>query len=127
AVEGFVVEHGKAAIPVDDKVDLDTGAELHGFEDAGAGEDWVGSAAAAAMPFEPGAMAVAGEIERGGHGRLGGGVDRLSWMVKSTPSRAALRPFGPKLRLPSPQGGGWGRWAWLAKRHSMRERSRPKN
>ena len=47
AVEGQVVQDGEAVVGVDDEVDLDAGAERHALEDAAAGEDRVGGAAAA--------------------------------------------------------------------------------
>ncbi len=60
-VEGEVVQDGEAVVGVEDEVDLDAGARGHALEDAPAGEDRVGGAAAGAVPFQIGAVAVVEE------------------------------------------------------------------
>jgi hypothetical protein len=66
-LERQVVEDGHAAAAVDDEIDLHARARAHAFEDAGAGEHRVIGPAPRAVPFEPGAVAVAFEVERIAH------------------------------------------------------------
>ena len=76
ALERQVVQDGEAVVGMQDEVDLDAGPERHALEDAPAGEDRIGGAAAGAVPLEEGAVAVAGHRDRVGHLRSAAAVDR---------------------------------------------------
>ncbi len=66
-LKGLVVQHGKTLVGGDHKVNLDAGAEPHGLQNAGTCEHRIARLAAGAMPFEPGTVTIALDIEGIGH------------------------------------------------------------
>src|SRR5690606_35007996 len=74
-----VMQNGATVIGMNDEIDFDACTEPHRFDDALPRKDRIGSTAAAAVPFEPGFVAVAVDEYRMGHvssGRSGGCRDR---------------------------------------------------
>ena len=63
----MIVEDGEAIAAMDDEIDLDAGAKRHALENAPAGEHRIGGAAPPAVPFEEGAVTIAGHRNRVAH------------------------------------------------------------